>query len=35
VAELRYINWRHGAVFFAATAVILLVVAAGLRMVGS
>ncbi len=35
VAELRYINWRHGAVFFAATAVILLVVAAGLRVIGS
>jgi uncharacterized integral membrane protein (TIGR00698 family) len=35
VAELRYINWRHGAVFFAATAVILLAVAAGLRVIGS
>jgi uncharacterized integral membrane protein (TIGR00698 family) len=35
VAELRYINWRHAAVFFVATAVILLVVAAGLRMMGS
>jgi uncharacterized integral membrane protein (TIGR00698 family) len=35
VAELRYINWRHGVVFFVATAVILLVVAAGLRAMGS
>jgi uncharacterized integral membrane protein (TIGR00698 family) len=35
VAELRYITWRHGAVFFAATAVILLAVAAGLRLMGS
>jgi uncharacterized integral membrane protein (TIGR00698 family) len=35
VAELRYINWRHAAVFFVATAVILLVVAAGLRVMGS
>jgi uncharacterized integral membrane protein (TIGR00698 family) len=34
VAELRYINWRHGAVFFAATATILLTVAAGLRVMG-
>jgi uncharacterized integral membrane protein (TIGR00698 family) len=34
VAELRYINWRHGAVFFAATATILLAVAAGLRVMG-
>ena len=34
VAELRYINWRHGAVFFAATAVILIAVAAGLRVMG-
>jgi uncharacterized integral membrane protein (TIGR00698 family) len=35
VAELRYINWRHGVVFFAATAVILLAVVAGLRLMGS
>jgi uncharacterized membrane protein YadS len=34
VAELRYINWRHGAVFFMATAVILLAVALGLRITG-
>ena len=34
VAELRYINWRHGAVFFAATATILLTVALGLRVMG-
>jgi uncharacterized integral membrane protein (TIGR00698 family) len=34
VTELRYINWRHGAVFFAATAVILLAVALGLRVMG-
>jgi uncharacterized integral membrane protein (TIGR00698 family) len=34
VTELRYINWRHGAVFFAATAVTLVVVALGLRLVG-
>ena len=34
VAELRYINWRHGAVFFAATATILLAVAVGLRVMG-
>jgi uncharacterized integral membrane protein (TIGR00698 family) len=33
VTELRYINWRHGAVFFAATAVILLAVVLGLRVV--
>jgi uncharacterized integral membrane protein (TIGR00698 family) len=35
VAELRYINWRHAAVFLAATATILLVIAAGLRVTGS
>jgi uncharacterized membrane protein YadS len=35
VGELRYINWRHGAVFFVATAVILLAIAAGLRVMGS
>ncbi len=34
VTELRYINWRHGAVFFAATAVILLAVVLGLRVLG-
>jgi uncharacterized membrane protein YadS len=34
VAELRYINWRHGAVFLAATATILLAVAVGLRVMG-
>jgi uncharacterized integral membrane protein (TIGR00698 family) len=34
VTDLRYINWRHGAVFFAATAVILLVVALGLHLLG-
>jgi uncharacterized integral membrane protein (TIGR00698 family) len=34
VTELRYINWRHGAVFFMATAVILLAVALGLRITG-
>ena len=34
VAELRYINWRHGVVFFAATAVILLAVALGLHLLG-
>jgi len=34
VTELRYINWRHGAVFFAATSVIPLAVALGLRVAG-
>jgi uncharacterized integral membrane protein (TIGR00698 family) len=34
VTELRHINRRHGAVFFAATAVILLAVALGLRVAG-
>jgi uncharacterized integral membrane protein (TIGR00698 family) len=34
VTELRYINWRHGAVFFTATAVILTAVVLGLRVVG-
>ena len=34
VTELRYINWRHGAVFFSATAVILLAVVLGLRVLG-
>jgi hypothetical protein len=34
IAELRYINWRHGAVFVAATATILFTVAAGLRVMG-
>ncbi|MBV9971179.1 MAG: putative sulfate exporter family transporter [Xanthobacteraceae bacterium] len=35
VAELRYITWRHGAVFLTATAAILLAVAAGLWIVRS
>jgi uncharacterized integral membrane protein (TIGR00698 family) len=34
VTGLRYINWRHGAVFFAATAVTLVAVVLGLRVVG-
>jgi uncharacterized integral membrane protein (TIGR00698 family) len=34
VTELRYINWRHGAVFFAATGVILAAVMLGLRVMG-
>ena len=34
VTELRYINWRHGVVFFTATAVILLAVVLGLRVLG-
>jgi uncharacterized integral membrane protein (TIGR00698 family) len=34
VTELRYIDWRHGAVFVAATAVILLAVVLGLWVVG-
>ena len=34
VTELRYINWRHGAVFFVATAVTLVAVVLGLRLVG-
>ena len=34
MTELRYINWRHGVVFFAATGVTLLTVALGLRILG-
>jgi hypothetical protein len=34
VTELRYINWRRGAAFFMATAVIRLAVALGLRVAG-
>ncbi len=34
MTELRYINWRHGVVFFTATAVTFLTVALGLRIMG-
>jgi uncharacterized membrane protein YadS len=33
MTELRYIGWRHGAVFFAATGVFLAVVALGLWVI--